>query len=110
MASAVSTLPASKGTSLAVFNNRLYVAFIANDPSNRILVCSSADGTTWTDNTFINQYSNFSPSLTVFNNKLYVAFIATNNGGILVCSSADGTTWTANTAIGQWTNYAPSLA
>jgi hypothetical protein len=99
------------GPSLAVFNNKLYVAFIANNPGNAVLVCSSADGVKWTNNTDINQTSKFAPSLAPFNNKLYIAFIANNPGNaVLVCSSADGVNWTNNTDINQTSKFAPSLA
>jgi hypothetical protein len=65
----------------------------------------------WTNNTNINQSSQFEPSLTVFNNRLYVSFIANNSGNeVLVCSSADGTNWTNNTDIGQSSKFGPSLA
>jgi hypothetical protein len=97
--------------SLAFFENRLYVAFIANNSGNGVLVCSTADGTTWTDNTSINQASKFRPSLAVFNNRLYVAFISNDsNNGVLVCSTADGVSWTDNTSINQSSQFAPSLA
>jgi hypothetical protein len=96
--------------SLAVFNDRLYVAFVANNPGNGVLVCSTADGTSWTDNTNIQQASKFAPSLAVFNNRLYVAFIANNSGNaVLVCSTPDGTNWTDNTNIQQTSQFAPSL-
>jgi hypothetical protein len=101
------------GPALAVFNNRLYVAFISNDNSNRVLVCSSPDGSTWsTRATFINQTSKFTPSLAVFNNRLYVAFISNDNSNrVLLCSSPDGSTWsTSVTFIAQYSKFAPSLA
>jgi hypothetical protein len=37
--------------SLAVFDGRLWVAFISNDGNRKVLVCSSGDGNSWTDNT-----------------------------------------------------------
>jgi hypothetical protein len=39
--------------SLAAFNNRLYVSFIANNSSNQVLLCSTADGVSWTGNIVI---------------------------------------------------------
>ena len=36
--------------SMAVFNGRLYVAFISNDANNQLLGCSSADGANWSAN------------------------------------------------------------
>jgi len=113
--------------SLAVFNGRLYVAFIANNSGQNVLVCSSADGMSWEPlngagetNPDINQASNGSaPSLAGFNGRLYVAFIANNSGqNVLVCSSADGKTFLplngageTNPDINQASNgSAPSLA
>ena len=40
----------SGNPTLSVFNNRLWVSFIANNSTNTVLVCSSADGQTWTGN------------------------------------------------------------
>jgi hypothetical protein len=54
----------------------LWTSFIANDPSNRILVSSSADGISWAPHTNLPESSKFAPSLAVFNNRLFVAFIA----------------------------------
>jgi len=113
--------------SLAVFNGRLYVAFIANNSGQNVLVCSSADGMSWEPlngagetNPDINQASNGSaPSLAAFNGRLYVAFIANNSGqNVLLCSSADGETFLplngtgeTNPDINQASNgSAPSLA
>ena len=88
--------------SLTVFNNKLWVAFIADNAGNDVLVCSSPDGQNWSGNTQIGQTSKLAPSLTVFNNKLWVAFIANNAGNdVLVCSSPDGQNWSGNTQIGQ---------
>ena len=51
--------------SLAVFNNGLYVSFIANSSGNAVLVCFSDDGVHFSNNTDINQSSQFAPSLAV---------------------------------------------
>ncbi len=97
--------------SLAVFNNRLYAAFIANDPSNNVLVCSTGDGVNWTGSTKIGQLSATAPSLAAFNGQLYCAFVADNGtGNVLICSSSDGGNWTGNTNTGQSSSLAPSLA
>jgi hypothetical protein len=118
---------ASNGSSpsLAVFDGKLWVAFIANDSGNNVLVCSSSDGVNWGTiqgigkNTDIGQASNgSSPSLAVFDGKLWVAFIANDSGqNVLVCESSDGVIWGTskgagkNTDIGQASNgQAPALA
>jgi hypothetical protein len=98
--------------SLAVFNGRLYVAFIANDSGQNVLICSTQDGKTWGTenstggttpgtNTDIHQASGFAPSLAVFNGRLYVAFIANDSGqNVLICSTQDGKTWGTENSTG----------
>jgi hypothetical protein len=99
------------GPSLAVFNDRLYVAFVANDPSNRLLLCSSPDGATWSTGAtvYIKQQSEASPALAVFNNELYVAFLGIAQG-IYLSSSPDGFTWpnSSNSSYSQ-SEFAPAL-
>ena len=103
--------------SLVVFNNLLYMAFLANN-SNEILICSSPDGMTWTGNTTIpGQLSKFAPSLAVLGDTLYVAFVSNNNDNqILIWSATSSTSapdvliWAAFHSVGQSTNAAPSLA
>jgi hypothetical protein len=94
-----------------VFDGKLWMAFIANNSTNGVLVCSS-DGVHWSGNAAIGEASNgTAPSLAVFNNALWVAFIANNSAnGVVVCSSSDGVNWSGNTDIGQASQSAPSLA
>jgi hypothetical protein len=116
--------------SIAFFNRRLYLAFITNDvavsggtsiPSNRIFICSTADGVTWSAARYFGQHSKCSPSLAAWNGSLYLAFISNDSSNrILVCSFApDGTTlpdgppggtWTGANDTGQASPQAPSLA
>ena len=107
----------SKGSpTLTAFANRIWDAFVANNNSNDLLICSSSDGQNWSfNNTRLNQSAKngSSPSVAVFNNRLYVSFIANNNSNdVLVCSSADGVNWTNNIRINQSAknNTSPSLA
>ena len=88
----------------------LFVAFIANNSGNAVLVCSSADGAKWSGTTDINVSSQFAPTLAAFNGKLYVAFTSRVNQ-ILVISSFDGVSW-PNTvrSIIQSSQFGPSLA
>src|SRR5271165_4788925 len=60
--------------SVALFNGNLYAAFITNDvdsatgvPSNRIFLCWTTDGVSWSNAIFLNQYSKCAPSLAVWN-------------------------------------------
>ena len=107
--------------SLAVFNNQLWVAFVANQASNDLVVCSSADGQTWSAAIRVQgngerQFTKQAPSLAVFNNQLWVAFVANQaSNDLVVCSSADGQTWSAAIRVQgngetQFTKQAPSLA
>lgn len=101
----------SVAPSLAALNGRIYMAFLSNDPSNRLLVMSSPDGKTWTGGTPTNQYSSAAPSLAFFNGQLHMAFVANDpSGRLLVMSSGNGTTWTGGTPSGQTSLVAPALA
>lgn len=96
---------ASKSSpSITSFGNQFRVGFIANNNSNDLLICSSTNGSDWTDNIRLNQAAQggTAPSLTAFNEQLWCAFIANNStNNVLVCSSADGSNWTNNVPIGQ---------
>jgi hypothetical protein len=107
--------------SLALFNGSLYVAFITNDvdsatgvPSNRIFLCSTTDGVSWSSATFFRQYSKCAPSLAVWNGKLHIAFVANDpSNTLLVYYSStpdDPTSWSATVATNQTSANAPSLA
>ena len=71
----------------------LWVAFVSNDASKKVLVCSSVDGRNWTGNTQVHgESSKAAPSLALFSNRLWLAFIANNSSNkVLVCSA--GGTW-----------------
>ena len=98
--------------SLAVFSNKLRTAFVANNNTDDLLICSSADGANWSDNSGVQgQLSKTGPSLAPFNGKLWTAFIADNNSNeLLICSSGDGLGWSNNTPMNQSSKAAPSLA
>jgi len=105
---------------LAYINGSLYVAFITNDvavsgtssiPSNRIFVCSTSDGVTWTPATFFNRHSKCAPALAAWGDNLYLAYIsndATNR--ILVCSYSQQNGWGLDTDTGHKSPQPPSLA
>ena len=98
------------GPSLAVFDGKLWVAFIAANDSFDILVCSSQDGVHWSGNTRVNQASRMALSLAVFNNQLWLAFIANQpSNDVLVCNSSDGLNWSPNIQVHQGSKTAPSL-
>jgi hypothetical protein len=107
--------------SLALFEGKLYVAFITDDensatgvPSNRIFLCSTTDGVSWSNATFFHQHSKFAPSLAVWNGKLHVAFVANNSSNTLLVyyssTPGDPSSWSATVAVNQTSANAPSLA
>jgi hypothetical protein len=104
--------------SLAVWNDRLHVAFVANDPSNAILVYSTADpdAKPWTATTAVKQTTASTPSLAAFGRKgetgqLYLAFAADNGSNdIFVCSLGAEGPWSPATVTGQSCHFSPSLA
>jgi hypothetical protein len=49
--------------SLARFNDRLWVAFVVNNSTDSVLLCSNADGQHWTDHTKVGETSKTAPSL-----------------------------------------------
>ncbi len=97
--------------SLVEFIDKIWVAFIAENGSNDIFLCSSADGITWSGTTQIKgQASKAGPSLAVFNGKLYISFIGNNSNEIFLCSSSDGISWAAEPKLNQSSFASPSLA
>ena len=93
-----------------------YLAFVANDGTDRLLISSSANGQTWNPGTEVNQFSKLAPALAVWQNKLWLAFVADNaTNDLLVCNSANGKDWSqaalvTNQVTNQFTKMAPALA
>jgi hypothetical protein len=107
--------------SLALFEGVLYCAFITDDvnsatgvPSNRIFLCWTTDGVSWSDASFFNQHSKCAPSLAVWLGKLHIAFVANNSSNtLLVYFSAtpqDAQSWGATVAANHSSANAPALA
>jgi hypothetical protein len=109
---------------LAVFQDKLWVAFISNDGNNRILLCSAQDeaGTTWTDNFAVpGQSAQGSPNLAVFKNpdtgvdELWVAFISNDSHNRVLYCTWDGNEWSGsqivqNSEQSQYSQSTPALA
>ena len=88
----------------------LGAAFIANANTKDVLFCTSTDGTHWSNNVPVHQFSKTTPSVAFFDFKFWVAFVDnTTNNNLLICSSPDGVTWTPLTAVGQLSKSPPSL-
>jgi hypothetical protein len=106
---------------LAYFGDALYVAFITDDedsatgvPSNRIFLCRTKDGVSWSEAIFFHQYSKCAPSLAVWNGSLHIAFVANDpHDALLVYHSSnptDPSSWSATVDTHQTSALAPSLA
>jgi hypothetical protein len=105
--------------SLAVWNGSLCVAFVANNPSNTLLVYSSSTPDkpeSWSATVATNQTSTNAPSLASYAasgepGDLYLAFVAANGSeDIFVCSLSVGGTWSKATVTGESCHFSPSLA
>ena len=46
-----------------MFDNKLWIVFVANNNSNELLVCSSSDGQNWSSSTEVRQYSKAAPAI-----------------------------------------------
>ena len=105
---------------LAVFQNKLWIAFVASNDTNQLLICNSSNGTDWSNNIPVknpsrSQSSKRAPALAVYQNKLWIAFVASNDTNqLLVCNSSNGTDWTddipvRNPGQSQSSKAAPAL-
>jgi hypothetical protein len=96
---------------LAWFNETLYMAFIANDGSNGILVASSVNGTDWSSVISTGFKSANAPALAVANNILYLAFTSMDGtNGLQLASLMETGTWGLTLYNGPQSPGAPSLA
>ena len=94
-----------------MFDNKLWIVFVANNNSNELLVCSSSDGQNWSSSTEVQQSSKATHPLAVFDNKLWIVFVANDDSNeLLVCSSSDGQNWSSSTEVQQSSKAAPALA
>lgn len=81
----------SNGPALAVFNDRIYLAWVGTDGGHSLNLVSSADGQNFDQKVGFAQGSQYSPALAVFDNRLYIAWTANDaDGQFNVASSADG--------------------
>lgn len=100
--------------SLAVFDDKLWLAFQSAALRAHVLISSSTDGITWSDPVDVTgtPVTQSAPSLASFNGRLWLAFGRTYDGPgeLMICSSPDGTTWSPPVQVqGQMTPTGPSL-
>lgn len=90
----------------------LFLAFIANDSTYRIVIAHSSNGSSWSDSPPLFEESEFAPALAVFQSQLYLAFVDKRAGdnSLEFISSMKGTDWPdKGTKIGETSLNAPGL-
>jgi kumamolisin len=96
-----------------VFQNRLYLFWKANDPSNAIYYSASANGQTWPRGQRINTVDSTPAALAacVFQNRLYLFWKANDpSNAIYYSASANGQTWPRGQRINTVDRTPTSLA
>jgi hypothetical protein len=100
---------AHQGPSLAVFNNKIYIAVTGTNAQSTIYINSSSDGINW-PGTFqslapLASIPNAGPALAAFNGSLYLAW--TNGGGnqIEIAHSSDGVNFGGTIDLGTNSAY-----
>jgi hypothetical protein len=94
----------------------MYLAFVANNNSNRLLVSHSGNGTNWKPSTQVGSESSKRAPAAAFVSSgpqgFTLGFVANNaSNQLLVSHSADGVAWSPNTQVqNQSSKAAPALA
>ena len=94
----------------------MYLAFVANNDTNRLLVSNSADGKNWQPSTRVgNESSKRAPAISFVSSGPHgftLGFVANDAGNqLLVSHSADGKTWNPSTQVQNQSSQAtPALA
>jgi hypothetical protein len=108
---AVVTEASKCAPALAVFDGKLWMAFVANNDTNTLLLSSSPDGVNWTREKPPNESSKCSPALAGSEERLYLAFVADNDSNdLLVTSTDDGMSWTRGAAPNESSKCGPALS
>jgi len=109
------------GVASAVFNNKIWIAYLASDTCNGNLCDielgnNNGGGLNFTYKSYITISgvritSNANPAMTVMGNTLYLAYTDANNNNWVI-HSTDGQNWTGpfQVAVGSSTWYSPSIA
>ena len=94
----------------------MYLAFVSNNDTNRLLVSNSADGKKWQPSTQVgNESSKRAPAISFVSSGpqgFTLGFVANDaSNQLLVSHSADAKTWSPNTQVqNQSSKAAPALA
>ena len=89
---------------MTVFDNKLWIAYVANNASNELLVTSSTDGTNWAGSTLVGGSTTLSPALAGISEAKYaglrLAYVATaENNALRYSSSGDGANWSSSASL-----------
>ena len=93
----------------------MYLAFVSNNDTNRLLVSNSADGKNWQPSTQVgNESSKRAPAISFISSGpqgFTLGFVANDAGNrLLVSQSADGKTWSPSTQVqNQSSKATPAL-
>ena len=98
----------NEGSSAAVFNGKLHLAYIGTNRDNTLNITSSSDGQSFSTSQIAGN-SNFSPSITAYNGRLYLAWAAKNSFRIQVASSSDGVNFSTPVPTTFTTQSGPAL-
>jgi hypothetical protein len=92
----------------------IWLAYVANNSSNDLLVASSPDGLTWTTGEQVGgQSTGLSPAMVIFKDQLVIAYVADNSSrDLLITTSSDGINWSQNKQVTsqQSSSHSPALA
>ena len=101
---------ASHGPALAVYDNKLYMAWKGKDTDTRIWL-SSFDGNSWSDPpvTFSDRTTSCAPAIAAFKGRLYMAWKRSEDAQIWF-SYYNGLTWSPPKATNGNSTHGPALA
>lgn len=94
-------------------NDELFLAYVANNSSDDLLVTSSVDGINWSNPSLVGgQSSSMAPALADLGGELVMAYVANNGSNdLLTTLSSNGTSWTSSYLVGgQSSRATPALA
>lgn len=94
--------------SIAIYNNKMYLAWREEGTNKLKVICSEDNGQTWGTPIDTGQKSNASPSIAVFGTFMYMAFSDTSNN-LKVCFTLEGVRWFQATDTGRNTKTGPSI-
>ncbi len=99
----------SASPAITNFNQRLYMAWKANDNSNNIYF-SRFDGSNWQNSRELSFKTSAAPALATYNGRLYMVWKVNDNSNNIYFSRFDGSNWQNSRELNSRTSASPSLA